>query len=123
MPGVQSCRQRYQWYKHGSCSDMKPQVYFDRAINYVQWFNDSIVAKYLKNHLNKEVSLQELLSFIDKMGASKAVSFHCREKNGKPVLVDLRFYLDNSLSDPAITDAFFKGNYINRCPDVFFIDI
>ncbi len=122
MPGVKSCRQRYQWYKHGSCSGLSPGAFFDTAIRYTQWFRNSPVAIRLITHQGKQVSKKAVLVWFRDWGADDgSVTLHCQPLKNQAVLQDIYLYLNRELSNTPSIEQLVKTPFHHECGDRFMI--
>ena len=84
MPSVSagSCLERHEWYKHGTCQTGAPNQYFEKANNLVHQFNDSGISEFMKNHINRQVSLEEFRAVLDSSlgnGASSHAKLGCKD--------------------------------------------
>ncbi|MBY5979993.1 ribonuclease T2 family protein [Ferrimonas balearica] len=95
MPGSKVCLDRYQWHKHGSCSGLAQQPYFEQAVAYSQWLRTSAPANQLRANAGGSVSRAAVLGWFDEWGFGGAVSLHC--KSG--YLEEVRVYLKPALPE------------------------
>ena len=121
MPSVQSCRQRYQWHKHGSCSGLTPAAYFDTATRYTQWFRASPVANTLLSYQGKKVSKAKVLTLFKDWGAGDSVTLHCKQKNNHDVLQEIRLYLNRELDHTPSIKQLIHTPLQQQCGDTFII--
>ncbi|MBY5992909.1 ribonuclease T2 family protein [Ferrimonas balearica] len=115
MPGTQVCLERYQWHKHGSCSGLSTEAYFQQSVTYSQWLKASSAAAELRRQAGGQISLAAALEAFERWGWGEAVSLHCRGG----YLEEVRLYLQPDLpSDPSLArPAPFQGQ--QRCPARF----
>ena len=119
MPGVLSCRQRYQWYKHGACSDMSSSDYFNRAIAATRWFRSAPVTARFVELSGQKVSKQQVLGWFEGLKASESVTLHChRAKDGRDELTEVRLYLKY---DTVNLHHLIKAPFSHSCPDIMYI--
>jgi ribonuclease T2 len=133
MPSVraQSFLERHEWHKHGTCSQMKIDDYFQYAATLVEQFNalpavQEIVQKNIGKKMNKEQFFESLnQSLHDKKTSLKATHsmiFVCN-KNGQ--LAEIQINLKKELPiNPNLQDTldFGKKGYIRGCRNEIEID-
>ncbi|BBL74009.1 ribonuclease T2 family protein [Methylomagnum ishizawai] len=100
MPSVSadSCLERHEWHKHGTCGDWAPDEYFALAIRLDHEFNDSGLARFVGDHIGQSVETAEFFQQVDAAlgaGASQKISLGCK----KGLLVDVAINLPAPL-DP-----------------------
>ncbi|GAA5188938.1 ribonuclease T2 family protein [Ferrimonas gelatinilytica] len=111
MPGVASCLGRYQWQKHGRCSGLPMETYFELAIRYSQWLRSAPPVKRMQQQAGQTLSRSELLGWFQQWGAQ--VSLHCRQNR----LEEIRLRLKAPLPvQPGLT-ALDGGVERSRCPE------
>ncbi|MBY5922053.1 ribonuclease T2 family protein [Ferrimonas balearica] len=115
MPGSKVCLDRYQWHKHGSCSGLDEQAYFEQSVAYSQWLRQSPPANKMRVNSGGSVSRAAVLDWFSDWGFAGAVSLHC--KNG--YLEEVRVYLQPDLpaSPEQAKPRKFGGQ--QRCPARF----
>ncbi len=102
MPSVSvgSCLERHEWHKHGTCQTGAPDQYFEEASNLVHQFNESGISTFMKNHINRQVSLEEFRAVLDSSlgnGASSHVKLGCKDG----LLVDIYINLPADIKPDA----------------------
>ena len=112
MPSVSagSCLERHEWYKHGACQTAAPDQYFEKATNLVHQFNDSGISEFMKNHINRQVSLEEFRVVLDSslgIGGSSHAKLGCKQG----LLVDIYINLPADIK----TDANLK-ELVSKAP-------
>ncbi|MDH5543975.1 MAG: hypothetical protein OEZ43_00190 [Gammaproteobacteria bacterium] len=127
MPGVASCLQNYQWRKHGSCSGLTVQDYFETSITLVQDFATTAIAQEIRRNIGKVVSSELLLQRWNENNKQSdgAIELVCRRHNGKAYLLEVRIALSREIESNASLkytyNAGFKG--ANRgCGKKIYID-
>ncbi|MGA9993277.1 MAG: ribonuclease I [Thiobacillaceae bacterium] len=95
MPGTADCLERYEWWKHGSCSGLGADAFFDRAIELVARANRALGGQ-LAAASGSEIPLAQLrasLSHADPQ-LTEATVFDCRTPRGggRPMLSEIRMY-------------------------------
>jgi ribonuclease T2 len=101
MLGTADCLERYEWWKHGSCSGLSPDTYFRAAIELVARANRAL-GRQIAAASGSEIPLAQLrvqLSQADPQLA-EATIFDCRTPRGggRPMLSEIRMYFER---DPA----------------------
>lgn len=105
MPGTADCLDRYQWAKHGSCSNMAVGDYFAVSVALTERVNRALGAE-LARHMGREVKLDTLRTALAKHDPAllDAVVFDCRTPNTphpakrRPMLWEVRVAFER---DPA----------------------
>jgi ribonuclease T2 len=95
MPGVAAGLERHEWWKHGTCSGLKPDDYFATAVLLVRQVERGQLAKLLADHAGADVARNDLLdAFAADFGkdAKRAVTLDCTRSNGS-VLAEIRIRL------------------------------
>jgi ribonuclease T2 len=110
MPGLQSCLERHEWFRHGVCSGLTADQYFEKATMLVERMAKTKLSTYIANNIGKRVSLGSLLSEFDKdfgEGSSRSLALLCDSKHGASMLTEVRLYLKKgSLTAPLSRDSF-----------------
>ncbi|MFI5347570.1 MAG: ribonuclease [Elusimicrobiota bacterium] len=102
MPGVASCLQNHEWYKHGTCSGYTPDEYFTRASSLVEQVSASAFGRFLSSHVGQTVNASDLLAAWEAdfgAGSRNYVSLSCTKGRGASLLLDVRLHLANPLGD------------------------
>ncbi len=78
MPGVADCLDRHQWAKHGSCSGMREDAYFDASAALAERLNRALGPE-LARHAGREVGLDTLRAALRRNDPAlvDAVIFDC----------------------------------------------
>ncbi|WP_108652027.1 ribonuclease T2 family protein [Dongshaea marina] len=96
MPGTQSNLQRHEWYKHGTCSKMSSDSYFQKSVQLVNYFNDSPFSQYLDDNIGKSVKRNAILNKFNEVygpNASEHLLLSCKKLDGVEYLSGLSIYL------------------------------
>ena len=76
---------RYEWRKHGTCSGLSPEAYFDRLVQLGRYANDTIGAVMRDRHLlGRVVRISDLLSdvAVNDSALAGAIVVDCRTPQG-----------------------------------------
>jgi ribonuclease T2 len=101
MPGTADCLERYEWWKHGSCSGLDADVYFGQAIELVARANRAL-GRALAAASGSEIPLAQLRASLSRTDPqlTEATVFDCQTPRGggRPMLSEIRMYFER---DPA----------------------
>jgi ribonuclease T2 len=101
MPGTADCLERYEWWKHGSCSGLGPDRYFGQAIELVARANRAL-GPQLAAASGSEIPLAQLRAGLSRADPqlTEATVFDCRTPRGggRAMLSEIRMYFEK---DPA----------------------
>lgn len=104
MPGYQSCLQNHEWYKHGTCTDMKPDEYFTTAARFVEGFAATRLGALISANVGENVLLDNLTTAAREDYGDRAAYLRFICQNG--MLSEVRMYLGKELpKDGGITAA------------------
>ncbi|BAJ00174.1 ribonuclease T2 family protein [Shewanella violacea] len=104
MPSAKyaSCLQRHEWWKHGTCTEQDPEVYFGKAIAFTEQVNQSdFVKHFIADRIGKVVSRSELNTAFNKSFGNQAyrkLSLQCTQGS----LREIQIKLPGSLSSDSI---------------------
>ncbi len=128
MPGSQSCLDRHEWIKHGTCTGLGGDAYFDAAVRLVLEVQTTQLSERLRAAIGKTVSLRVLLEAFERDfggGAVAALEITCRRNGGRAYLAEIRVALRPEVIDKPLSPSLLfldgpapKGN----CPAEIFID-
>lgn len=96
MPGVSSCLERHEWYRHGTCSGLSPDDYFLKAYTFATELANSNFGKLIATNAGKSVSVDSLLTLFERdfgPGSRKAVELLCDNERGLSQLSEVRLNL------------------------------
>ncbi|MCP4613201.1 MAG: ribonuclease T2 [Planctomycetes bacterium] len=128
MPGKQSCLQNHEWYKHGTCSGLSAEAYYDVSTRLVQSFAQTNFDRYIAVNVGQTVDRSAVLEqFAVEFGAGAQdyLSLRCDEVDGVDVLTEIRITLKKELSTLDDWSLLFPANppHIDgSCPGQFKID-
>jgi len=128
MPGVFSCLQRHEWYKHGSCSGLTAEQYFIVSEMLLKKTRDSVFGQFIRSSAGTTVKRSNLLkqfeaSFGD--GSGRFLQMLCKNIRGRHYLYEIRLTLNRKLEDKLPLNAlFYQKAKIKRgsCGDQVSID-
>ena len=100
MPGARSNLHRHQWVKHGTCSGMDADAYFQRSIELLGAVNDSGLADAFERAIGDRLSRREAEQALGSAGKFR-MSFVCGEDrdSGRTIVTGVRLAIDDSKSD------------------------
>jgi ribonuclease T2 len=85
MPGEESCLERHEWYKHGTCQTRwTADQYFAMAVSLTRQFNDAGMAALMAGQVGGEIATADFLAQVDKgLGerASRRVELDCDRRH------------------------------------------
>ncbi len=80
MPGARAYLDRHEWWKHGTCSGLKPVDYFGAAILLTRQMQLGALGSFLEEHQGQTVKLKALLGVFDEefgAGSARALKLVC----------------------------------------------
>ncbi|APO75417.1 ribonuclease T2 family protein [Rhizobium etli 8C-3] len=92
MPGSQSGLERHEWTKHGTCTKMSADDYFNVAIRLIDDLNGSAVRDLFAANVGKKVNADQIKAAFDKSfgaGAGERVKMNCRRAGDVRVIAEL----------------------------------
>jgi len=121
MPGVQSCLDKHEWFKHGSCSTKTADNYWGDASSLSNRLGQTALNTLIANNIGKTLSRSQLLAAANTSfgsSGSSAVSLKCTKTNGVSYLTEVWVNLNkNNLSQfPASTSLVTNANVAGTCP-------
>jgi len=128
MPGYASCLQNHEWYKHGSCSGLNANDYFQKASGLVARMSDTGFDKFISANVGKTVATSDLLAEFEKdfgSGSRKYVNLFCDRGTAGAMLSEVRLYLKKQLpGDGDLSGALVQPEKSERgnCPEEVMID-
>lgn len=111
MPGLQSCLERHEWFRHGVCSGLTADQYFEQATLLVEQVAKTKFSAYITSNIGKRVSLSSLLSEFDKdfgVGSSRSLAIRCDSKHGASMLTEIRL----SLKKESLTASLSRESFV-----------
>jgi ribonuclease T2 len=128
MPGVASCLQNHEWYKHGSCSGLAPDDFFTQAAGLAAHVADTGLGRFLTAHVGQNVSPDDLFSAFETdfgAGSRSSVTLSCTNVGGTEMLSEIHLSLSPKLLAPAELGAMLvpaNGAGPGNCPASFLLD-
>lgn len=122
MPGVASCLDKHEWFKHGTCAHAaSPSAYWDEASELVRRLGGTSFNGFLRNHAGNTVTRSQLLAAFDGSfgsNARTAVSLKCTKANGITYLTEVWIAVNEAaLSQfPGNAALVTDGNIQSTCP-------
>jgi len=128
MPGMASCLQNHEWYKHGVCADMSDDGYFALSNALVASFSQTEFNQIVADHIGQEVSRRDLLTQFETEFGSRTddhLSLRCTDIDGISTLSEIRLVLKKELNDVSDFSLLFPTESVQpqgNCPQQFMID-
>lgn len=101
MPGTASALERHEWIKHGSCSGMDPDSYFQTALALLEQVNQSLLRKIVAGRMGKTVAASQLRAAFEQSfgrGAGKALGLRCLRDGNRQLISEIRLKLKPPLN-------------------------
>jgi ribonuclease T2 len=99
MPGVAAALDRHEWWKHGTCSGLKPDDYFATAVLLVRQVERGRLGKLIVAKAGGDVERKALLdAFTADLGpdAARALTLDCAKSADGTALVEIRLRLQRA---------------------------
>lgn len=96
MPGTAVGLDRHEWWKHGTCSDLKAEDYFATAIVLLRQVERGSLARLLADQAGGTLDRSRVLDAFEKdfgRGAAKALTLDCSKADGVTALQEIRIRL------------------------------
>ncbi|HNB26966.1 MAG TPA: ribonuclease [Alphaproteobacteria bacterium] len=128
MPGAESCLDRHEWLKHGTCSGLDGDAYFDAAARLTEAFQATELAGLLRQGVGREIPLARLVDAFEQEfgdGAGAALTVTCRRAGGRAYLAEIRLALrPEAIDEPLAAGSLFLQGDAPRggCPRNVIID-
>jgi ribonuclease T2 len=128
MPGSESCLDRHEWLKHGTCSGLAADAYFEVSARLTEDFQATRLADLLRRNVGKEIPLPALIEgFEAEFGADSAAALivTCRSSGGRTHLAEIRLALRlDSIDKPLSGNSLFleAPKLEGGCPGRVLID-
>lgn len=97
MPGVQSCLQNHEWYRHGTCSDLGSNQYFMEASGLVHKTSSTQFNEFLARNIGKRVRVDDILKSFERdfgKGSRRSLEISCEKSGGLNYLSEIRIALN-----------------------------
>jgi ribonuclease T2 len=114
MPSVESCLQRYEWTKHGSCYSQTEEEYYSESIALINQINRSAVREFFNRNVGKKVSIEEIKAkFGESFGYKNKIKLNCKGGLITEIQINLKGEIEeNSTISELLRDASDKSS---RC--------
>ena len=101
MPGVKSCLHMHEWVKHGKCSGMKIEKYFDMSLNLLDAFSTTGLARIIGANIGRSVLRRDLFAAWKKEfpAVKGSLALRCRKRKGRSYLTEVRIGLKKVLRE------------------------
>jgi ribonuclease T2 len=133
MPGASEGLERHQWRKHGTCTGLDDDAYFERSFALVERANAALGAA-VRDGAGRRVSAAALRAAADRAapGFGRSVVFMCKNlrspdpaRRGRPYLYEARLCVDDDGPAGApgtLLDCAAVGRRDQGCGEQFWID-
>ncbi|MBU9400945.1 ribonuclease T2 [Burkholderia multivorans] len=122
MPGVASCLDKHEWFKHGTCSNSaSPDAYWNQATGMISRLGNTSFNTYLQANAGKTVTRNQLLSAFEGAFGSNtrsAVSLKCTKINGVSYFTEAWIAVKTNATAqfPSAASLVTDGNTQGTCP-------
>ncbi|WP_338847871.1 ribonuclease T2 [Massilia sp. W12] len=121
MPGIQSCLDKHEWYKHGACDGRSADAYWNQTTQLVSRLGATGFSSFLRSKIGLTVSRSQLLNaFNNSFGpnSSAAMSLQCGRVNGVSYLTEVWINLNPATINqfPAAAALLTDGAISGTCP-------
>jgi ribonuclease T2 len=96
MPGSMSCLDRHEWIKHGTCTGLGGDAYFDASVRLVREMQTTQLSDVLRASIGREVARRDMLAAFERdfgAGAADALELVCRRDGQRAYLAEVRLAL------------------------------
>ncbi len=104
MPGTQSGLERHEWTRHGTCTRMSADDYFNAAIGLINELNASAVRDLFAQNIGRTLTASDIKAAFDKSfgdGASDRVKMSCRRVGKVRVISEITIGLSGGATAQA----------------------
>ncbi|MEZ5829756.1 MAG: hypothetical protein R3D05_01085 [Dongiaceae bacterium] len=128
MPGVESCLDRHEWIKHGTCAKLDADAYFKNAVRLAAEIQATPLGQVIERNIGRYATPQQLANGFEVAygaGASKALTLVCTSRGSQYVLTEVRIALEPSALEHRLGrgDLHIDGDPpAGSCPDDMRID-
>ncbi len=121
MPGMQSCLDKHEWYKHGSCDGRGADVYWSQTAQLIERLGATPFNEFLRSKAGTRISRSQLLGAFNTSfgaGSSAAASMQCVNVSGVSYFSEVWINLKPSTIQqfPAQTSLLTDGAISGSCP-------
>jgi len=122
MPGVVDGLDKCEWSKHGVCSGLSYEQYYQTVVNLMPSIENTIGSTLHDNDmLGAEVKLADIVAKIAEKDTAlaSAITFDCKQMRAhgsgqsRFYIVEMRIYLSKDLSSPTFIPFDSKGGHLN----------
>ncbi|MDH5218679.1 MAG: ribonuclease [Gammaproteobacteria bacterium] len=124
MPGVQSCLQMHEWVKHGSCSGMSIDKYFNISLDLMDDVSSTRLATLVRMNVGRTISRSELLTAWEKEFplSRDSLTLRCRKINNQSYLTEIRVALKKKIGASLSSALLNKPEIRSNCARHITID-
>ncbi|WDD91712.1 ribonuclease T2 [Burkholderia sp. FERM BP-3421] len=122
MPGVASCLDKHEWFKHGTCAAAaSPDAYWNQATGMISRLANTSFNSFLQANAGRTVTRNQLLSAFETAFGSNtrnAVSLKCTKANGVSYFTEAWISVKTSAAAqfPSAASLVTDGNVQGTCP-------
>ena len=124
MPGVSSCLQMHEWVKHGSCSGLSMDKYFNVSLDLMDDIASTRLATLIRENIGRTISRKELLAVWEREfpAAKNSLVPRCRKIGNQSYLTEIRVALKKNVSDSLSSILLDKPGIRSNCATRIYID-
>ncbi|AOK56858.1 ribonuclease [Burkholderia stagnalis] len=122
MPGVASCLDKHEWFKHGTCANAaSPDAYWNQASGMISRLGNTSFNAFLQANAGRTVTRNQLLSAFEGAFGSNtrgAVSLKCTKANGVSYFTEAWIAVKTNAAAqfPSAASLVTDGNTQGTCP-------
>lgn len=124
MPGVQSCLQMHEWVKHGSCSGLSMDKYFNVSLDLMDDIASTQLATMIRENIGRTISRKELLAVWKREFPATKNSLvpRCRKIGNQSYLTEIRVTLKKNMGNNLSSALLNKPEARSNCAQRIYID-
>lgn len=103
MPGTMSHLERHEWTKHGTCSGVSPDRFFQGSLDMLLAVNTSAVAELFAENIGRKLTLRQIRDAFDASfgsGAGLRVAMACEPDGNRQIITELTIGLTGTIAGP-----------------------
>lgn len=102
MPGVVSNLHRHEWIKHGTCSGVSAQAYYDASLALMEVLNTSNVQILAADNIGQQLTARDIRAAFDQAfgaGSGEHVEVDCLDDGRRQLIGELRIGLKGTIDE------------------------